>query len=389
MTIKYRFGYPTEEEDMYELYVSSFFYLGGEAMEQKEIPIKEYLAFKQKLFEESEHPDGLTWDQIKHQIIGAYYLNLPQEDINLFADAKHTFKQMEIIKFAMFAGIAGDSLSELLLPDQDIPKMLTAFQEHSDAKTRKAMDIVENALKTCQEDMTYFKQHVTASMQQDKEKIDALVAENAELKKLTMKQAEEIDELNRQISISADKKSADLKKQEQQKAYDAHVEALAKKRYEERILEFEIEKRKEEEMRERIRQEMLASGEVIHKSSQPNRGIFSRFKKKEKEAVAVPKSFEKQPLPPNFDLAEYILNAKLTASQLQIITICVKAELDDSIIKQLIDSRVPADQMKSIVEIILTREDKEKKPEPSTVRDEEYYGSYDEMMYGGEAYDQQ
>ena len=263
--------------------------------------------------------------------------------------------------------------------------------------------------------MTYFKEHVTASMQQDKDKIAALQEENANLKKMNMQQAEEIDELNRQISISADKTSADLKKQEQQKAYDAQVEALAKKKYEEKIIELEIEKRKEEEMREKIRQEMIASGEItVSQAQEKNKGFLSRFRKKEKEQepVFVPKSFEKQPLPSNFDLAEYILSVKLTSSQLKIITVCVKAELDESIIKQLIDSHLPADQMKSIVEIILTKEEKEhqkvsaaqppvmaapsksgKKKSTAKVKmepPEDYYNpTYDEMMLGGDIYDQQ
>lgn len=384
-------------------------------MEQNEMPFKEYLESRQKVFEESEHPDGLTWDQIKQQIIGAYYLNLTQEQINLFADAAHTFKQMEIIKFAQFAGLEGEHLADLLPPELNIPEMLTMYQNKPDAVYENALDVVRDALRSCQEDMTYFKEHVTASMQQDKDKIAALQEENANLKKMNMQQAEEIDELNRQISISADKTLADLKKQEQQKAYDAQVEALAKKKYEEKIIELEIEKRKEEEMREKIRQEMIASGEItVSQAQEKNKGFLSRFRKKEKEQepVFVPKSFEKQPLPSNFDLAEYILSVKLTSSQLKIITVCVKAELDESIIKQLIDSHLPADQMKSIVEIILTKEEKEhqkvsaaqppvmaapsksgKKKSTAKVKmepPEDYYNpTYDEMMLGGDIYDQQ
>lgn len=64
---------------------------------------------------------------------------------------------------------------------------------------------------------------------------------------------------------------------------------------------------------------------------------------------------EAEHLPDNFDLSSYIIDAHLSGEQAEVIRFAIEKQIDDKMIKQLIDQQLPAEQLRNMVAVILTR----------------------------------
>ena len=60
-------------------------------------------------------------------------------------------------------------------------------------------------------------------------------------------------------------------------------------------------------------------------------------------------------LPDDFNLSNYIIQAHLSADQMEVIRFAIEKQIDDQMLVQLIDQHLPAEQLRNMVAVILTK----------------------------------
>ena len=78
------------------------------------------------------------------------------------------------------------------------------------------------------------------------------------------------------------------------------------------------------------------------------------------------KRFGKQMDSRPFDLGSYIINAHLSAEQMEVLRYAIEKEIDDKLIREMIDQKLPAEQLRNMVAVILTKRSMEKTEKEET-----------------------
>lgn len=78
------------------------------------------------------------------------------------------------------------------------------------------------------------------------------------------------------------------------------------------------------------------------------------------------KRFGKQIDSGSFDLGSYIINAHLSAEQMEVLRYAIEKEIDDKLIRQMIYQKLPAEQLRNMVAVILTKRSMEKTEKEET-----------------------
>lgn len=78
------------------------------------------------------------------------------------------------------------------------------------------------------------------------------------------------------------------------------------------------------------------------------------------------KRFGKQMDSGSFDLGSYIINAHLSAEQMEVLRYAIEKEIDDKLIRQMIYQKLPAEQLRNMVAVILTKRSMEKTEKEET-----------------------
>lgn len=74
-----------------------------------------------------------------------------------------------------------------------------------------------------------------------------------------------------------------------------------------------------------------------------------RFGKKKTQHLSA------EALPDDFNLSNYIIQAHLSADQMEVIRFAIEKQIDDQMLVQLIDQHLPAEQLRNMVAVILTK----------------------------------
>jgi hypothetical protein len=386
----------------------------------KKLTNKEYLAKKYKECEVDKSHTSEDWDKLRSQINSGLFLGLCHNQLDVYSSYSYDYEQREILKFAQYLGASDELIKDMSNPSIKVPEMrLKLIDGLTDqqlvSSVQEPVAIIGAALESYRQELELFKEHIAsqnagykeeiatlrenrARLQEETEALkeyktrllgetELLKAENTRLNKdievfkeensgLTDKindMEQEIDSLKKRIlsmqNLTEEEKkklAAEQKEREKEKELNSRVQAMAKQQFEEKMDEFRQEQLKEKQIEQRIRAEyesmygQTARTQTIRQpagiyapepeATRKTKGLFKRKKHNEPVIYAV------NPLPANFNISQYLMQKKLNTAQLQIITYAVKANIDESIIKQMIDNNLPAEQMKQVIEIILVKE---------------------------------
>lgn len=271
----------------------------------------DYIKLKEKQFKEAaaakQIKNDLNWTMIWSEIISGLFLGLTQSQVDIYiADFKYNLYQMEILKFAQFSDLTSERFISLANPELTKDEMLRLLFYSKDAE----------------------------SFEGAKASVKSLIDEMAALKN-EMQQNKMVDDEKYK------KRAEDLERQ-----IEGLNETINKLQQENNKLQNKIKSKEE-----------IPDTPAEPPEEKEGKLSGSLFKKKKKQEA--PKT--KQPLPEDFDLSEYIINAGLSASQLELINFAIRNKIDESMIKQFIDNNIPAEQLKSIIEVIITKRAVEEK----------------------------
>lgn len=265
--------------------------------------------------------ENVSWGAIWTEITTGFMLGLSPAQVDVYATFLYSVPQMEIIKMALYAKVPPE----------------------------KQMQLCKESLSP--EDML----HLLFAPSSDLSEIEATINQMAnKITKQIKKQSGVIEErlsaLETQLSFVSDTSQIEPRS-ESDELTDADCIQTAGEEAENETISSEETKEPEEPRKpeEPKKPKKSEEPEKSKKTEEPAKKKKSRRKSRE-EAKA-------------FDLGSYIIEAKLSAPQLAIINAAVKGELPDETIKQIIDRRLPAEQMKSVVEVLLTKKYKKETQE--------------------------
>lgn len=289
-----------------------------------------YLDAKKKEFDAAKDAgkieNGLTWSIVWAELVSGFLMGLTTEQIDMYATFTYTTEQMELIKMAIYLNVCSDILVKMTnenLPVSEMKRLLLLSPELSGYEGAMA------SIKSFMDEIDEFREELKKEIKSSKREANKIKKENEGYKKEIARLTEEINILSMKLTETKESKKSEEVLAEHKQSHEP-VEASSDK--------------------------TPAVSFLQHVKKFPLKKVPFFLKKK-------PSFYEKCPLPKDFDLGSYIIQAKLDASQLEIINIAIMAEIDISIIKQLIDARLPAPQLKSVVEVIITKDAVTKKKE--------------------------
>lgn len=266
-----------------------------------------YLQQKKAQFEAAKEAgqvkENVSWGVIWTEITTGFMLGLSPAQVDVYATFLYSVPQMEIIKMALYAKVPPE----------------------------KQMQLCKESLSP--EDMLHLL--FAPSSMPDLSEIEAIINQMAnKITKQIKKQSGVIEErlsaLENQLSFVSDTSQLEPLSESDELADADCIQTAGEETENKTVSSEESKESKKPEKPEKSK-----------KTEEPAKKKKSRRKSREE--------------PKAFDLGSYIIEAKLSAPQLAIINAAVKGELPDETIKQIIDRRLPAEQMKSVVEVLLTK----------------------------------
>ncbi len=352
------------------------------------LPVADYLALKKAEYYKTEGASDEGWNQLRSQINSGLYLQIHQKMINLYARADLTYEQREIMKFYLFENTDAELVSKAAkYPASEMLIFLRSSQSENNlvSTVSEHVSIINDNIKLYREDMKSLSYEMEEKMTEYKEKI----AEYEQQLRNKDKIIEEKTAAYNKLLNENRKRIADAEKK---KTFDSQVEEAANRLFAEKMLEEELKKSREKEIEDKIRDEYEL------KYPRKKKKGFSLFPHKDKaknKHEGKNASYKVEKLPEGFDIAEYIIHSSLSSSQYSIITLAVKMQIDESIIKQMIDNNLPAEQMKQLLSIILVKKEHEKRKGDTQIRKlsekrkngDDNYPADDEIYYADENYE--
>lgn len=278
-----------------------------------------YLQQKKAQFETAKEAgqvkENVSWGAIWTEITTGFMLGLSPTQVDVYATFLYSVPQMEIIKMALYAKVPPEKQMQLCkesLSPEDMLHLLFAPPSIPDLS------------------------EIEATINQMANKI------TKQIKKQCSVIEEQLSALETQLSFISDTSQIEPRS-ESDELTDADCIQTEGEEAENKIGLSE-ETKEPEEPRE------------PEKPKKPKEPKEPEESKKTEEPAKKKKCRRKcREEPKTFDLGSYIIEAKLSAPQLAIINAAVKGELPDETIKQIIDRRLPAEQMKNVVEVLLTK----------------------------------
>lgn len=278
-----------------------------------------YLQQKKAQFEAAKEAgqvkENVSWGAIWTEITTGFMLGLSPAQVDVYATFLYSVPQMEIIKMALYAKVPPEKQMQLCkesLSPEDMLHLLFAPTDMPDLS------------------------EIEAIINQMANKI------TKQIKKQSGVIEERLSALETQLSFVSDTSQIEPLSESDELADTDCIQTAGEETENVTVSSEEPEEPKEpKEPEEPKESKKPKEPEKSKKTEEPAKKKKSRRKSRE-EAKA-------------FDLGSYIIEAKLSAPQLAIINAAVKGELPDETIKQIIDRRLPAEQMKSVVEVLLTK----------------------------------
>lgn len=284
-------------------------------VDEPEITNLQYIEIKYKsimdyFIDVKEDERNEIWNRIRSQINSGLFLGLKQADIDLYANGKYDYYQMEVIKFALFSSLPG--ISSILNQELTYQEMMLMIK--ASMKEEVMLGSIEEPLRLISGMVDSYKAEFSSCKEKHRREIEEKTEENNMLEQQLQEVKSELDKTRTALQLLQEK----------------------------------LEEKTEQENNSRKK--------------------FS-FHKKTTEQIEIN----------NMDLTQYIISSDLSAAQMDIISFAVKAQVDDRLIRQMIDKKLPAAQMKQVLEVALAKEELKKRQEQSdsvnTTADE---GTYDE-----------
>lgn len=303
-----------------------------------ELSPADYLSKKKEEYFAASGASEEGWKAMRSQIISGVYLKLPWRLIDLYTDAGLGYEQREVIKLYLYINkdITEDIIKEAL--SYPAPEMFDFFQgrkspEKIISDAEKRLVELNESISAYRKDYQDLLTRLEGEISELKEKLsknEAKLAErNEKIKKLTEEYNKLVDETNKRIADEAG-----------QKEFDWRVREEAK-----RLVE-----------KEGLLGEFTKTPSV---NTQKEPRIFNIKHKVRKNKGSI-KPYTEDILPENFDITSYIINAGISTDQMKILALAVRHNIDDRLLKRLIDDDVPAQQMKQLISIELIKKDNQK-----------------------------
>lgn len=338
---------------------------------KEELPPKEYIASKKSwFFEQNKGTFHLEdeWNMLRSQLNSGLMLGISQENIDKYAVLNYTYEQREILKFAMFTGISDTVIARMMvkktwgemLAEMDASKVGPIVTDLVD----KPLNAISRTLESYVSSFNSFRSETEACKSEYENRIH-------ELEALIANKEEEMNGLQQKIQEIEKAGREEQERARQESEMRSRIEEMAT----ERVKELMAEQAQREYERNQMKQEIYRQMENQYGldflsadgcSADRNGAGWSLFagrnkrrRRKSPDVGEVPPIrrivFKSEKLPANFNLSAYMMSADLSSSQMEIITLAVKTGVDDSVIKQMIDSRLPAQQLKQVLEVVLAR----------------------------------
>lgn len=280
----------------------------SEPTEPAEITNLQYIELKYKsvmeyLADKKEDERNETWYRIRSQINSGLFLGLKQSDIDLYANGTYDYFQMEIIKFVLFSELS--EVSGIFDPELTYQEMLLMVK--ASMKEEAMIGSIEEPLRLISGTVDSYKAELDSYKEMHQREIAEKCEENRLLEQQLLDIKSELDKTRTELQLLQDQK---------EKKADQEISA-------------DIKRRK-----------------------------FS-FHKKSRETKKTEAKVE------NMDLTQYIISSNLSSAQMDIISFAVKTQVDDQLIRQMIEKKLPAAQMKQVLEVALAKEEQKKRQEQS------------------------
>lgn len=340
---KTEFYYETDE-----IYDFEDSYSEDQVKNEDRITVEKYLEEKKKICYEVTDYDDAAWHMLRAQINSAVQLQIDLADIDIFAVPDLSYEQREILKYALYdrQGVERDYIKQLATKKYAANELKIML---NDKKLEVKMnETVSTPLQILSDTITAYKKDIDNFKESALEKENEYTAKITELEEELKDSQDRYNKLNKKYEDSVNAAAEKEKHDDQQRLINEKVNQLAAAKF----AKLQIEKAAEEERIELERRKWEAETENRKSSC----GILGRLRK-QKTAEAKPAKIDYKitPLPAGFDLATYMMTAGLGTGQMQVITLAVKANVDDSQIKAMIDQNMPAEQMRQVLAVILAR----------------------------------
>lgn len=324
-----------------------------ESEKQPELPAMEYVAKKHEEFMQKYKGNASLeekWNALRSQINSGLMLHVSQKDIDKYATLDYDYMQREVLKFYIWQG-ASEQLVDIMMKKETHGEMVSAYDaykaaDRASALLEKATTNITQVLQSYVDSFTAFKEDTTKRTNEYDTKIQSL-EETIRSKECEIhNKNEEVENLKNEIKRLNDSIHEEKKRLETERQIEMRVNAIVEQRLDER-----------QELEKQVMQQNMP---YFHEEKR-GWSIFGKRKKvsgkkqmTEKYSVW-PIAFRSEKLPDNFNLSEYMIGRELSAAQMEVITMAVKCGVNDSVIKQMIDSDKSSAQMKQLLEFILAR----------------------------------
>lgn len=313
--------------------------------------LKDYLKYKKDQYINDFGEDEDGWNKLRSQINSAIMLGLTLDKIEIFAQCSLNYEQREILKYALYDSQIDTAYISTLAEKKYSAEVLRTkmFDRKADIKMSEELStplkILSDSISAYKGDIDKFKEETDKKIEQYEEKLRELEKNRDSLKEQLEAERKDNEEQMRLIRNRE-------QREKDKKEFDERVELVAQQKFARMQLE-ETAKREQLELeRRKIEEELMKSQGSQH------RGFWRKKKKaldkEDKPRKPMPLSTVGQ-LPPGFDLTAYIMSAGLSAGQMDVISLAVRSNVDDRIIKSMIDQQLPAAQMKQLLAVVLAR----------------------------------
>lgn len=319
-----------------------------EKKKQPELPALEYVAKKHEEFMEKYKGNASLdekWNALRSQINSGLMLQVPQKDIDKYATLDYDYMQREVLKFYLWQG-ASERLVDIMMQKETHGEMVSAYDaykaaDRASALLEKATMNITQVLQSYVDNFTAFKEDTTIRANEYEAKIQGLNETIRSKENEINNKNEEIEHLKNEIGRLNNSINEEKKRLETEKEIERRVNAMVELRMDER-----------KELEKQVMQQNMPYNTFEGKRR------WSIFGKRQKQGMSNTKPImfhQKEKLPDNFNLSEYMIGRELSAAQMEVITMAVKCGVNDSVIKQMIDSDKSSAQMKQILEFVLAK----------------------------------
>lgn len=317
-----------------------------ESQKQPELPAMEYVAKKHEEFMEKYKGNASLdekWNALRSQINSGLMLQVLQKDIDKYATLDFDYKQREVLKFYLWQG-ASEQLVDIMMQKETHGEMVSAYDAYKAADRasgllEKATMNITQVLQSYVDNFTAFKEATTKHTNEYEIKIQDMDETIKSKEDEINNKNEEIDNLKNEINRLNNGILQEKKRIEMEKEIERRVNAMVELRMDER-----------KELEKQVMQQNM-----LYDAHEGKKG-WNIFGKRQKKSNIKPIMLhQKEKLPDNFNLSEYMIGRELSAAQMEVITMAVKCGVNDNVIKQMIDSEKSSAQMKQVLEFILAK----------------------------------